>query len=390
MRLSPEFRLFCLALRRPLREEDRAALHEEVAAVLRWETVLAGAARHAVAPLLLAGLRDGGVALPPSAEQALRRLAVASARLSLLQATALRALVARFAAADVPLLVLKGVPLSRRLYGESALRSASDIDLLVDPAQFGRAAELLAETGHRRRDGLPAGSSSPSDRHWCKEVEYLHPVHGRVELHHRLTDLPELLPWDFATLWRGRGTVMLDTTAVPVLGPRHLALYLCAHGAEHAWERLRWLTDLAALLREPGELDAAIAAADATGLAAPMLQAVGLAHDWLALPVPTALRRRVETDRRVRGLNRLLAHSYAGEVWYAMPPRGSLGARLRYSLWQRLYRLSIKPVWRYRLRLVRRDLFSPADRAALPLPVGLTWLYPLIRPFGWLLRRRLN
>ena len=73
-----------------------------------------------------------------------------------------------------------------------------------------------------------------------------------------------------------------------------------------------------------------------------------------------------------------------------MPRRGSLAALLRYSVWQRLYRLSIKPVWRYRLRLLRRELISPADWAAVPLPARLFWLYPLIRPFGWLLRRRLH
>lgn len=390
MQTSPEFRLFCLALRRPQHDEDRAALHEPVAAAPRWDAVLDGARRHAVAPLLLAGLQSSGAAVPDPVIAELRREAVAAARASLVQAAALARLARRFAEAGIPVLALKGIPLSLLLYGEPGLRSARDIDLLVDPARADAAEALLAETGHSRVGPALSRRQRALYRRWFKEVEYAHPVHGRVELHHRLTDLPELVPWDFAALWRERDEIAVGGAAVPVLGCQHLACYLCAHGAEHAWQRLRWLTDLAALLRAPGALDAALASADEAGLAAPMLQAVELAHDWLALPVAEPVLARARADRRVARLNRLLAHSYAGTAWCEMPPRGSPAALMRYSLWQRLYRLSIKPLWRYRLRLLRREMLSPADWVALPLPDRLFWLYPLIRPFGWLWRRGLD
>ena len=381
---SPEFHLFCLALRRPLSDDDRAAIRTMVAAEPRWEAILDGARRHAVAPLLLTGLRKSDAAISSGILDELRRAAATAARRSLVQSAALASLVQRFDVAGIKLLVLKGAPLSQLLYGDTGQRSAQDIDLLVAPVDMTAAEALLAETGHRR-----VGAALPdSRRRWFKEVEYVHPAHGRVELHHRLTDLTELAPWDFATLWRERDTIMLGNTAIPALGRRHLACYLCAHGAEHAWQRLRWLTDLAVLLRAPGELDAALATAQDTGLDAALLHAVLLAHDWLGLPVPAAMLTRARADRRVARLDRILAHSYSGELWHAMPAPSSFDALLRYSLWQRLYRLSIKPVWRYRLHLLRRELVSPADWAALPLPDRLAWLYPLIRPFGWLLRRR--
>lgn len=390
MHATPEFRLLCLALTAPRDDEHRAALGRAIEANPRWDAVLAGARRHAVAPLLLAGLQASDAAVPDAVIDELRREAHAAARHSLAQTAALTRLCRRFAELGLRVLVLKGVPLAQHLYGDPGLRSARDIDLLVDPADADAAGAVLLETGHRQIETFLPGRTRAFHRRWFKETTYDHPDYGRVELHHRLTDLAELVPWDFAALWRARDKVRLGDVAVLVLGGRHLACYLCAHAAEHAWQRLRWLTDLAALLREPSELAIALAAAEEAGLAAAMLHAVMLAHDWLGLPVGENILAQARADRRVKRLDRILAHSYAGEAWHVMPRRGSLAALLRYSLWQRLYRLSIKPVWRYRLRFLRRELLSPADWAAVPLPSRLLWLYPLIRPFGWLLRRRLH
>jgi hypothetical protein len=385
--VSPEFRLFCLALRRPQCDTDRAKLRDAVAAAPIWDAVLEGARRHAVAPLLFAGLQDSAASVPTPIIAELRREAVTAARRSLVQAAALARLSRRFAEAGIDVLALKGVPLSLQLYGDPGLRSARDIDLLVDPAQADAAEALLADIGYNRVGNAFSGRRKRLYRQWFKEAEYVHPVDGALELHHRLTDLPELVPWDFASLWRERGEVSIGGVPVAVLGRKHLTLYLCAHGAEHVWERIRWLTDFAALLRESCSVDAALATADEAGLAAPMLQVVTLAHDWLGSPVGEPVLARARSDRRVARLNNILGHSYNDEAWRFVPRRGSWGALLRYSLWQRLYRLSIKPVWRYRLRLLRRELLSPADWVALPLPDRLFWFYPLIRPFGWLFRR---
>ncbi len=333
MQATLEFRLFCLALSSS-RQDDRhgAALRQAIADHPHWDTVLAGARRHAVAALLLAGFRGGDMAVPDAVIDELRREAHAAARHSLAQAAALARLCRRFTELGLRVVVLKGVPLAQRLYGDPGLRSAQDIDLLVDAADIDAADAVLGETGHRRTETPAPGQIRAFHRRWLKEITYDHPDYGRVELHHRLTDLAELLPWDFATLWRARDEVRLGDVAVPVLGRRHLACYLCAHAAEHAWQRLRWLTDLAALLREPGELEIALAAAEEAGLAAPMLHAVMLAHDWLGLPLGEDILARARADRRVGRLDRILAHSYAGEAWHIMPRRGSLAALLRYSL----------------------------------------------------------
>src|SRR5262249_3354771 len=155
--------------------------------------------------------------------------------------------------------------------------------------------------------------------------------------------------------------VRAGDAAVATVGREQLAIYLMAHGAGHAWERLLWLTDFAAALRAPGAVETAIAAAEAAGLGAAMLHALMLAHDRLGRPVAEPHLARARASAKVARLDRLLAHLYAGAAWHAMPPRGSWARVARASVWQRLYRLSLKSGRRYVASQLAREWFTPAD-----------------------------
>jgi hypothetical protein len=387
--VAPEFRLFCVATRRPQRPEDSAALRAAAAAQPNWAAVVDGARRHRLAPLVLGGLeRCGSTDVPADVVGELRRQTLAAVQRSLGQIAELTRLSRLFAAAGIRVLTLKGVVLSAQLDGSGGQRGARDIDLLIDPGQFAEAEAVLARAGYRSAEQALSPRQNAAYRRWFKDLHYIHPASGiPIELHHRLTDNPTVIPCDFAALWQEREEVALGGAVFATLPRRHLALYLCAHGAGHGWERLRWLVDLAMALAEPGSVDAALQAAETAGLEAAMLHAVMLAHDWLGLPAPEQHLARARASHRVAYLDRILAHLYAGGAWHQMPRRGSVAALRRYSLWQRLYRLSLKSGWRYRGRQALREFLSPADWDTVRLPDRLFWAYPLVRPVGWLMRR---
>jgi putative nucleotidyltransferase-like protein len=389
LHLTPEFRLFCLALRRPQRPEDLAALRAAAAAQPKWATLIDGARRHRLAPLVLGGLEACGSAdVPAGVVEELRRQTLAAVQRSLAQIAELTRLSRLFAEAGIRVLTLKGVVLSAQFEGNGAQRGARDIDLLIDPGQFAEAETVLARAGYRSVEHGLSPRQDAAYRRWFKDLHFVHPASGMpIELHHRLTDNPVVIPCDFAALWQEREEVCLGGAVFATLPRRRLALYLCAHGAGHGWERLRWLVDLAMALAEPGSVDAALQAADGAGLDAAMLHAVMLAHEWLGLPVAEHHLARARAARRVAYLDRILAHLYAGEAWHQMPRRGSLAALRRYSLSQRLYRLSLKSGWPYRGRQALREFLSPADWDTVRLPDSLFWAYPLVRPAGWLMRR---
>jgi hypothetical protein len=385
--LPAEFVLLCSAVRQ--QQSLAEGIHLSRGEAPDWATVTEGARRHKLIPLLLSFLTSYTTDVPPALIAELQQEVIAAARRGLTQVAEIRRLSHAFKEAAIPVLVLKGEVLSVQLRRSIGLRDSRDIDLLVDSGQFTQAEAVITAAGYRRAGGDFTRRQSAAYRRWRKDVEYVHEVTGALlELHHRLTDNPYLLVCDFSTLWREREEVRLGDIAVATVSRGPLLLYLCVHGAGHAWERLRWLTDLATLLQEPGNVDAALETADAAGLEVAMLHAVMRSHDWLGLPVAERHLARARASKQVARLDRILAHLYAGEAWHEMPSRHSWKEKLRYSVWQRFYRFSLKSDWRYRANQFMCEWFSPADWDTLRLPHTMFWLYPAVRPLGWLMRRR--
>ena len=390
MRLAPEFGLFCLALRVAQQDGDAAALRRAIAAAPDWPSIVAGARRHRLAARVLAGLQSSGATdIPDDVIAELRRQATAAAQRDLAQTVETGRLMRGFAEAGVRALALKGVVLSAQLHDGAFPRGARDIDLLVDPGRFAQADASLVAAGYRSLHPAQTPGQTAAYRRAIKDVPYVHSVTGtKIELHDRLTNNPNLLSIDFAALWNDRAAVRLGHTDVPTLARHRLPLYLTLHGAAHAWESLYWLVDLAAALREPGAVDAALAEADAAGLGAAMRHALILAHDWLGLAVDERVLAQARARAWVRHLDRILARLYADAAWHRMPPRASWRGLMRYSIWLRLYNFSLKTDLRYWLSQLKREWLVPADWSVVRLPDALLFLYPAIRPFGWLLRRR--
>lgn len=379
---DPGFELLCRAAAGhvPALPQDVA---RDVAEDVDWDAVIAGAVVHRVSTRLLAVAAAAG--MPPAALDALHARGRSAATAGLANAAELVRLFPLFAAAGVPVLQIKGTALALQLYGDIAARESGDIDLLVAPEDLWRADAVMLSAGYEREAGaLPPGRRAVFQR-WGKELAYIHrPTRRYVELHLRLTRNLQLLPLDFATLWAERETMRLVSVEIATLPRRILPLYLCAHGAVHCWERLRWLCDLADLLAEPVAQRAALADARAWGLETALAQALALAQQRLGLTLAEEVAAVAASPAAVR-LERLRRRFFAVGPWFQVPPKWA------YAFWMRLHRYALVRGWRYRLGELAADMVSPDDWIALRLPDRLIWLYPILRPFCWLarwLRRR--
>ena len=146
-------------------------------------------------------------------------------------------------------LVLKGAPLSQLAYGTTTVRHMRDIDLLVATRDTAAAERELLLLGFEREADHGAGLTARQAALWKrfrKHHEFVHRATGvRLELHWRAFDNARLgaIPVD-RTQW-------LQVSAgqeLPTLPTPELLLLLCGHGAGHAWFRLKWIADIAALL----------------------------------------------------------------------------------------------------------------------------------------------
>ncbi len=386
MRLAPEFRLLLLAVQTSRAPQRAEALERAVTEPLDWAVLSKGAHKHGLSSLLLAVMGRIG-AVPPHALEDMRRRAVKCATVTLARIEETARVSDALQRAEARFLILKGAALSVQLHGNAGTRDARDVDVLVDASQVALAGEALRSIGYDPLDGdLMAADATALVRQF-REIKFVHRASGTcVELHRRLTDNRALLDWDFDTLWQERDMVRVGAVDVPTLARHRLVPYLCIHGAIHCWERLIWLNDLAAIVSQRGA-SVALEQAREVGLDALVLHAMTLASDWLGSPMPDELHVLSRRSRRVRYLGFLSRRFFAGARWLESAPPSSAKRFVRFSVWLRLYRYGIKPDWRYWRAEVAGELVSTEDHKAFRFPDRLHFLYVIIRPAGWLIRR---
>ncbi len=273
----------------------------------------------------------------------------------------------------VPALVLKGLPLAARLYGNGAARGAGDIDLLIDPRHLDRAHAILLQQGFSPLSKVGLTELRPL----VKDALYRAGDGTILELHWRLSTNRHVLPWDFADLWQARDMVPVFGVTLPALPPLHLTVYLAVHGLHHGWERLRWLADIALRLNHPDHCRQALALADATGVGAALRQAwwqvvACWGDDWPGPPAPAPAGR-------TRWLC-LLVRQHG--LWRH---RSGLRAWLYLRVIEILLDLSVAHGWQVTVEAVRLLFASQSDHEETRIP---GWCRPLLRPF--LLLRRIT
>lgn len=370
---SPEFQLLA-ALARPNRGASWRTAVRDLAAWVDWPRFLIMTDRHRLWGLSYQALKESGVSPPPATASALHEAALESARRSLEHAALAHALQTQFDTLGVDNLILKGAPLEQLAYGGLGRRGAFDIDMLVAPADVLVVARLLLD------QDWTLGPTDPGDlkalEGWLafsKECAFRHRPSGHVlELHWRLLDrVDDAAPPASRTVAVGPGLELRTLADAPLL------TYLCAHGASHAWRRLKWLTDLAHWLASlpTDETQPWIAA----GLAGPdrgaVLSGLTLAHRWLGLegvyPAPAP---------PIRAFIALCESQLIADPADTSDPGAVIQAA-------QLLLPTDFAAWR---RELRRQSISIADRRRFRLRAGWRWLYALIRGPSWLWRRLLR
>jgi hypothetical protein len=342
---------------------------------LDWERVVELARFHRVQGLVWNALRDNRAALPPIVTQQLSRDAAEIAARSLIAAAECRSLLAAFQRSGVPLLFLKGVALAQMAYRTATLKSAIDVDILIDPAQLTQAAELLRGLGYRQmfpvnsrgRRSLTGWHCRSKESVWVRPGLQLH-----LDLHTRLADNIKLIPAigiksPAASVDVGGGIIL------PVLAKEETFAYLCVHGASCAWFRLKWISDLAGLLACSGsaDIDHLYRRSQELGAGRAAAQALLLAdHEFESLQNNPALRAELLDDRANRHLLRAALRQLRGSHGMG-GPRPNLLAAAR-THWTQLFllpepRFVVSEIIRQiRMALLFRWEISKLKKAQIP------------------------
>lgn len=252
-----------------------------------------------------------------------------------------------FASKDIPALVVKGPVLAMQAYGDTAMRSYGDLDLLVRQGDIRRATESLRATGYQPTVSLSAidAGKIPGQYLFCNYNAKL-----LVELHNDLTlrYFPRRLPLE--KFFARRILVHLDAHEIPALAVEDELVYICIHGTKHFWERLIWIADVAALVSRQTDIDWQGATETAKEVGAERMLHTGLrlASDLLHARLPDAVLATVQKDKGAAKLATCVRTwlAAAGNTSPTLFERAAFRLRMRgsgFSAPAYLLRLSLSP-----------------------------------------------
>lgn len=356
-----------------------------------WERVESLAAFHGVSQLLHASLgRSAPDLVPPRVLRRFRERARANVHHSLFLCSELVRLVRRFEASNIPAVPFKGPVLAAYAYGDTTAREYTDLDVFVPKERIVDAARVVLSQGYvcSDQDAVDAIERAVDGD---GEVAYTQAAHytfyrpdgrSRVDLQWRMAEQYFAFALGRRDPWQCRFShVFIGACRIPTFSPTDTLLVLCAHGSKHRWEKLKWLCDIAELLRAHGaEIDwDELARAAAKQRARRMLGlGLALARELLDAPIPPEVVTATASDAAVRVLTRELR----GALFATPAPSPT-------KLEQATFYLRLKDRWQDRARFVvryawqwSRSAMAPtaADQALLPLPRSLAFAQYLVRP----------
>jgi len=256
-------------------------------------------------------------------------------------------LLERFRATGVESMVVKGPVLSVRAYGDPGLRQYVDLDFLIRSRDLLPATRALIDSGydpHVPIEAIEAGKIPG---------EYLFMRPGTrllVELHTERTFryFPRPLPME--DYFERKTVVSLDGNCVPALSAEDEFVLVCIHGAKHFWERLMWVTDVAAMAGGGTKLDWNMVqkSAEAVGAERMVHVALRLVGELLHTEIPMEMKDAILSDRPTKRICERIGKwlPYAGFAPPTLRERAIFRIAVRGGLFSGaayLLRLSLSP-----------------------------------------------
>jgi hypothetical protein len=369
---KPEVKLLLCCGTTHVSEAETDEIKSLIQGTLDWGYLLECARRNGLMPLLYRHLAKAGRDdVPPSILERLRNHFYLNARRNSFLGEELKRLVHVFDEQGVSVIPFKGPTLAEELYGDIGCREISDLDVLIKREDVLRALEFMTSLGYTpqcrfSKEQMAAYVSTQNEISFVSEGRKTI-VELQWEIAPRYFGFP-IAPFD---LWNHNQA--RSRSGFPSLRTEEMLLMLCVHGAKDLWKQLKWICDVAELLRVHKDLDweKTIGLADDSGARRILFLGLSLAKDILDAPLPEKVVHHIESDPMIRRL--------ANEVWQRLflgsntPP-----GLLETSFFHLKSRERLRDRIQYCFRLMVTT--TPRDWAIIKLPRFLSPLYSFFRP----------
>lgn len=218
-----------------------------------WDVILALAEEHCMQGVVAKRLAEAEFAgVPAAAREKLQAMMRAQQLFALSTTAELFRILADFSKANIESIPVKGPVISLLAYDDPAVRSYSDLDLLVRQRDIQRATQRMLALGFDPRVPLAVIQRGKIPG------EYVFRRPGTqciVELHTERTFRHYPKPMRVEEMFARKRCLSMDGREVPALGLEDELTLTCVHGAKDFWERLMWVSDVAAIVAKHPEID---------------------------------------------------------------------------------------------------------------------------------------
>jgi len=273
-----------------------------LAGELNWDTLLELADEHGVQGMLARRLDEAGYTGVPAAAREKLLARVRAQHLFTLSLTAeLFRILDDFSKAHIDAIPVKGPVISQLAYGDPALRSFGDLDLLL------RHRDIEAAIGRMKAMGFVLDAPVKALQAGKIPGEYLFRKTGTprlVELHTEKTFRHYPEPMQIEEMIGRKRRMQLDAREVPALSLEDEMVFDCVHGGKDFWERLMWVSDVAAILATYPEIDwkKARGAAVEVGAERMLFTGLQLAAVVLGSRLPQGIAEAIQRDPEIQTL----------------------------------------------------------------------------------------
>jgi hypothetical protein len=345
-----------------------------------WDELYRQGVRHQVLPLLYQTLKTcPDPIVPASALNRLRSWFAAHALRSMQMQKELQRLIDLLNGENISVIPYKGPTLAEEAYGDIALRSFNDLDLLVPPEQAWDAVQVLLACGFSLEFDLPKNRWEGLQKIYNHLYLYRPEHEWGVEIHWALFNPSYLLPFDLSAHWselKGGKEGRLDAEETLVM--------LCAHGTKHLWGQLKWLVDIDRLIRNGPAIDwdKALLLAGRSGSTRALLLGLHLASVLCRTPLSEEMVEKIDADSPVGSLT----EDVIANLFPKNPER-------RRFIHEYTFFLKSREHFVERWKQILLWLFwpRPDDWQVFPLGDRYFWLYYVARPvrmiWKWVIRR---
>ncbi len=345
---------------------------------LNWRMLLQQAHRHAVVPLLRQNLQKHfWPQTPTEVRDYLTEACQRSQRRNLALTAELLRILTLLEKVEVAAIPFKGPVLAMTAYGSTALRTFGDLDILVTERDLTKACQVLAGQGY-----VPNFTLTPREERAYRRAECALQLRQPqrdvvVELHWLLTERYLSINLPIAAFWKRTVPAQLAGRPVLTFAPEDLLLYLCVHGCKHEWERLEWLSSIAALMEHNPNLNWQTVDRRARECGIHRLVKVTflLVNALLQVPLPAPYRNEPAGDHAAEGLVREVVSKLFTQ---SAPKQGEPHNR---GSWY-LFLLRTRERWSDKARIITFSSLRLPHPAAehVPLPSQLAFLHYVLRP----------